>query len=107
MKNKILFRAISTKTQLLKRKQRTLSRRLCSTFSSSIKCNYNGIDIFKTNVIVVAVVMFSRLAKKVPTILQFLPPSRRVSHVKSDYATTIIHHTPLSLYSKHLRLDFE
>ena len=29
----------------------------------------------------------------------FLSPSRRGIHVKSDYAHTIIHHTPLTLYT--------
>ena len=37
----------------------------------------------------------------------FLPPSRRCSHVKSDYAHTIIKHTPLSPYTRHLGHDFQ
>ena len=36
-----------------------------------------------------------------------LPPSRRGSHVKSDYARTIIQHSLLNPYSSHLRLDFQ
>ena len=36
----------------------------------------------------------------------FLPPLSRGSHVKSDYTHTIIHHTPLSPYTKHLCPDF-
>ena len=34
-----------------------------------------------------------------------LPPPRRGSHVKSDYARTIIQHTAPSTYTRHLRLD--
>ena len=32
----------------------------------------------------------------------FFPPSRRGSHVKSDFAHTIIKHSPLSKYTRHL-----
>ena len=35
----------------------------------------------------------------------FLPPSRMGSHVKSDYSRTIIKHSPLCPYTRHLRLD--
>ena len=37
----------------------------------------------------------------------FLPKSRRGSHVKSDYAHTIIKQTPLRSYTMYLRLDFQ
>ena len=37
----------------------------------------------------------------------FLPPSRKGSHSKSDYAHTIIKHTPLSPYTWHLHLNFQ
>ena len=37
----------------------------------------------------------------------FLPPWRRGSHVKSDYANTITQHTPLSPHTMHLRRDFQ
>ena len=36
----------------------------------------------------------------------FLPPLRRGSNVKSDYARTIVKHTLLSPYTSHLRLVF-
>ena len=37
----------------------------------------------------------------------FLPPSIRGGHGKSDYAHIIIHQTALSLYARHLHLDFQ
>ena len=37
----------------------------------------------------------------------FLPPSRKGSHVKSDYAHTIIKHTPRSPNTTHPPLDFQ
>ena len=37
----------------------------------------------------------------------FLPSPRRPSHVKSGNTHTIIQHTPLSLYTRHLRHDFQ
>ena len=36
---------------------------------------------------------------------ELLPPSRRDSLVKSDYACTIVQHTPLSPYTRHPCLD--
>ena len=46
------------------------------------------------------------IIKIIITYHDFLPPSRRDSHVKSDYAYTIIQHTPHSQRTSHLRLIF-
>ena len=37
----------------------------------------------------------------------FLPLSRKGSHIKSDYAHTIIQQAPFSPYNRHLRLYFQ